>query len=107
MSDQARITSLDALESFRSSLIVFIDHAHRSLDQVGDDVRRTRAWIADQRLIWEREIRKRDRILGEAKQELMRARLSGLRDSTLAQEELVRRAKRSMEEAEAKLQNVK
>lgn len=107
MADQAKITSLDALETFRANLIVFVDKAHRSVDQVGDDVRRMKSWIEEQRLVWEREIRRRDRILGEAKQELLRARLSGLRDSTLVQEEAVRKAKRALEAAEAKLENVK
>ena len=107
MADQAKITSLDALETFRASLIIFVDKAHRSVDQVGDDVRRMKSWIQEQWILWEREIRRRDRLLGEAKQELLRARLSGLRDSTLVQEEAVRKAKRALETAEAKLENVK
>lgn len=108
MADQAKITSIEALEAFRACLIVFVDSAHRSIDQVGDDVRRMRSWVhSEQRIHWEREIRKRDRILGEAKQELMRVKLSGLRDNTFPQEEAVRRAKRALEHAEEKLRNVK
>jgi hypothetical protein len=108
MADQAKITSLDALETLRSNLILFLNRAHMPIDEVGDEVRRTRIWVQDdQRMHWDREIRKRGKILDEAKQELMRARLSGLRDSTLAQEEAVRKAERALQEAEVKRRNVK
>ncbi len=108
MAEQAKVTSIDALEALRAALIIFVDKAHQSVDQVGDDVRRMRSWVQDeQRMVWEREIRKRDRILGDAKQELMRVKLSGLRDNIFPQEEAVRRAKRALEHAEEKLQNVK
>lgn len=108
MADQAKVTSIDALERFRASLILFLNKAHQSVDEVGDEVRRTRIWVQDdQRMHWDREIRRRGKLLDEAKQELMRARLSGLRDSTLAQEEAVRKATRAMEEAETKRRNVK
>lgn len=108
MADQAKVSSIEALEAFRACLIIFVDKAHTSIDQVGDDVRRMRNWIeGDQRMHWERELRRRERILGEAKQELMRVKLSGLRDTTFPQEEAVRKAKRALEHAEEKLRNVK
>jgi hypothetical protein len=108
MAEQAKVTSIDALERFRASVILFLNKAHQSVDEVGDEVRRTRIWVQDdQRVKWDREIRRRAKLLDEAKQELMRARLSGLRDSTLAQEEGVRKAERLMAEAELKRRNVK
>lgn len=108
MAEQAKVTSIEALEAFRACLIIFVDKAHSNVDQVGDDVRRVRSWVQDeQRMHWEREIRRRDRILGEAKQELMRVKLSGLRDNTFPQEEAVRKAKRALDHAEEKLRNVK
>ena len=108
MGEQAKVTSLDALETIRASLIIFANRAHRSLDEVGDEVRRTRMWVEnDQRLHWESEIRKRRRILDQAVQELLSAKLSNLRDNISAQENAVRKAKAAMAEAEDKLRRVK
>ncbi len=108
MSEQARVTSLEALEAFRSDLIVFLDDAHRSLDEVHDEVRRTRQWVQlEQRPFWEREIRKRQQQLDAAEQELLSAKLSGLRDNTRAQEEAVRKARMKVREAEEKHRNVR
>lgn len=108
MAEQARITSIDALEIFRSNLILFLTKAHRSVDEVTDEVRRTRMWLQqDRRMHWEQQIRARRRALDQAEQELMSAKLSGLRDSTTAQEEAVRKAKRALIEAEEKLRRVK
>ncbi len=108
MADQAKITSLDALEAFRAHMIVFLNKAHTRLDEVGDEVRRTRSWIqTDQRLYWEGQIRRRRKILEAAEQELMTARLSSLRDNLTRQMIAVRRAKESLTEAEEKLRKVK
>lgn len=105
---EARVTSLEVLESFRSALIVFLTSARRSADEVSDQVRRTRLWLqGDQRTHWENEIRKRQKKLDFAQQELFTARLSGLRMSTTAQENAVRKAKLALGEAEEKLRNTK
>ena len=106
--EQAKVTSLEALEAFRAHLIVFLDDAHRSVDEVNDEVRRTRQWVQlEQRGYWEREIRKRQQKLDAAEQELLSARLSGLRDNTRAQEDAVRRAKMQVREAEEKHRKVR
>jgi hypothetical protein len=108
MAEQARVTSIDALESFRASLILFLNTAHQHLDGVGDDVRRTRGWVqVDQRLHWQGELRRRSRALDLAEQELFTAKLSTLRDNITAQELAVRRARAAVAEAEQKIRNVK
>ena len=105
---QVKVTSLDALERFRASLIVFITEAHRSVDEVSDEVRRTRYWIqTDRRTHWEGEQRRRKRKLDQTEQELFAAKLSGLRDTTAAQEAAVRKAKAALAEAEGKLRVIK
>jgi chromosome segregation ATPase len=105
---QAKVTSIDALESFRASMIVFANKAHSVLDQVTDEIGRTRSWIQhDQRLYWEREVRKRSRTLLQAEQELLSARMIKLLDSLAALQAAVHKAKRALEEAEEKLRCVK
>jgi hypothetical protein len=108
MADQAKVTSLDALERFRADLIIFINTAHRCVDEAGDEVRRTRQWLqGEQRMHWEGEARRRKRVLDQAEADLYSARLSGLKDRTIVQEEAVRKAKRAMAEAEEKLRALK
>jgi chromosome segregation ATPase len=104
----AHVTSLEALEAFRASLIVFLGHAHRSVDEVGDEVRRTRGCLQnDWRTHWEQEIRKRRRLLDQAEQELLSAKLSNLRDNISAQQNAVRKAREALDHAEKKLRAVK
>ena len=108
MAEQAKVTSLDALERFRADLIVFMTTAHRCVDEAGDEVRRTRQWLqGEQRMHWEGEARRRKRVLDQAEADLYSARLSGLKDRTIVQEEAVRKAKRAMAEAEDKLRALK
>lgn len=108
MIHQAKVTSLDALDAFRASLIIFLSKARRSLDDAGDELRRTRLWLQhDQRMRWENEVRKGRRVLEAAEQELFSAKLSGLRDDVSFQQNAVRKAKRALEHAEEKLRNVK
>ena len=108
MAQQAHVTSLDALEAFRANLIIFLGHAHRSVDEVGDEVRRTRGWLQnDRRTHWEQEIRKQRKLLDAAQQELLSAKLSNLRDNISAQQNAVRKAKEALDHAETKMRLVK
>lgn len=105
---QARVSSLEALETFRAQLVVFHEKARLSVDEMSDEVRRTRAWIeGEQRPLWEREIRRRQQLLDLAEQELMTARLSSLRENIQRQQEAVRRGRQAVAEAEEKLRAVK
>jgi hypothetical protein len=104
MAHQARVTSIEALAIFRAQLIVYLEKATCAVDDVSDDVIRTRVWLQnDQRMHWEAQIRQRTRALETAQQELFSARLSGLREATAAQQLGVAKAKRVLAEAQAKL----
>ena len=108
MADQANVTSFDALETFRTNLILFLNKTRVRVDEVGDEIRRTRGWLQnDQRVHWEGEIRRRRRTLSQAEQELLNARMSSFRDNLSVEQMAVRRAKQAFVEAEEKLQNVK
>ncbi|GAT35435.1 hypothetical protein TSACC_3501 [Terrimicrobium sacchariphilum] len=108
MSDQAKVSSIEAIEEFRSRVIVYVNQAHSRLDEVGDEVRRTRSWLqTEQRMHWEGEIRRRKRVLDQAEAELMNSRLSSMKDSNTLQMLAVTRARLSLQEAEGKLLNVK
>ncbi len=104
MSDQARITSLDALEDFRGDLIRYLERAREALDEASGEVRRTRAWLdVDRRVFWEGELRKRTKRLAQAEQELYSAGLANLQQTNAPQKLAVLKARRSLAEAQAKI----
>ena len=108
MAEQAQVTSVEAIESFRASLILFLSKVRPTLEEVGDEVMRLQAWLQnDQRRYWESEFRKRGLKLEEAKQELFNAALSHLQQATALQHMAVQRAQRAVHDAEDKLHTVK
>jgi vacuolar-type H+-ATPase subunit I/STV1 len=108
MPERAHVTSVDALESFRSSLIVYLTKARSTLEEVSADVQRMRSWLDDeQRTHWENEVRGRSQVLQEAQQALFSTKLSSLREAGSVEQMMVHRAKRALEEADAKLRVVK
>jgi len=107
-SNQAKVTSVDALDAIRSSLLIFQGKARRALDDAADELRRTRMWLQhEQRTRWEGELKKRSRALDQAVQELMSAKLSSMRDNITFQQNAVRKAKAAVQEAEEKLRQIK
>ena len=108
MERQAKITSTEAIESFRTCVVLFLGRAKRSVDDVTGEVMRARNWVQmDQRMHWEGEIRRRRKKLEQAQMELMSARLSALVDTPFAQLAAVRKAQADVDEAEGKLRMVK
>ena len=108
MPQQAKITSVDALEAFRSALIIYVSKARPTLEEVTADVLRTRLWLEnDQRTHWEAQLRLRSRDLEQAQSALFSARLGNLRQETAAEQMAVHRTKRAVEEAEVKLRLLK
>jgi chromosome segregation ATPase len=108
MPERAHLTSLEALESFRASLIIYLSKARPALEEVSSDVLRTRVWLQnDQRAHCENQVRRHTKELEAARLALSSARLSNLTQSTDLEQMAVRRASRALEEAEAKLRRVK
>jgi chromosome segregation ATPase len=109
MATQAKVTSTDALENFRASLIIFRGKAKKSVDEVTEQVSRTRMWLQhDQRTHWEGELRRNRKILQQAEQEMSSARLTSHNESAMmARQAMVNKAKRAITEAEDKLRRIK
>jgi hypothetical protein len=104
MTEQAKVTSIEALESFRTSLILYLEKAGRVLDEINTEAVRTRAWLQqDQRLYWENQIRRRAKDLEQKEQELFSARFSELNSILPMHQAAVRAAKHALTEAENKL----
>jgi hypothetical protein len=108
MAEQAQITSVEAIESFRAALIVFTGQARAALEEVSSEVLRVRLWLEnDQRRLLENELRSRVLKLEQARQELFNARLSNFQVPTSLQQMAVNRAQRAVREVEEKLARVK
>jgi hypothetical protein len=107
MPERAKVTSLEALEDFRAKLIVYRDKASRVLDEVSDDVTRTRVWLESERpAYWQNQIRRLNRDLETAQQELFSAQLSGLRDASSPSNGRAK-MRRAIRDAEEKAKTVK
>jgi chromosome segregation ATPase len=108
MPQRAVVTSVDAIEAFRSSLIVYLSKARPTLEEASADVLRMRSWLEnDQRTRWEHEVRRRTKDLEQAQQALFSARLSNLSKATAVEQMAFHRARRALDEANEKLRTVK
>lgn len=106
--NEAKVRSIESLEAFRASLIVFITKSRRAMEQVTEEVNRTRVWIQyDQKVYWQAELKRRTAAMHRAEQELVTARFSTLRSTTTVQEQAVRRGRQAVAEAEEKIRRVK
>jgi hypothetical protein len=104
MADRAHVTSVEAVESFRAGLIVFQSRARVILEEVCDEVIRTRGWVqTDRRRYWKAEARRRSQTLEKARADLSSARLSQFQESTTLHLMMVQRTERADREAKAKM----
>jgi hypothetical protein len=104
MADRAQVTSLEAIEAFRSQLIIYLSKARPTLEEVSTNVMRTRQWLqTDHRRFWELQLLERKKKLERAQNELFTATLSQFSEACAIQQLAVRRAQEAVREAEAKL----
>lgn len=103
----ANVTNLESLERFRSSLVLFLERAHLVLDEVSEEVKRTRIWLqTEQRLKLGQEMKRRERELEMLEQELFTARLSDLAQKKTGTQMQVNQKRRELRELEDTLRKV-
>ncbi|HWB61685.1 MAG TPA: hypothetical protein VG733_19535 [Chthoniobacteraceae bacterium] len=109
MGNQAKVTSLDALDMIRAALVIFLTKARRSVADANDEARTTRMWLQHDRVVhWENEIRKISRKVDQLQQDYMSARLVKNNETALmTRRQALERAKRALGEAQGKLRLVK
>jgi len=108
MADRAKITSVDALEAFQNALVLYLDRARRTMDEISDEVKSTRTWVeADRHVHWSNEVKRRTRTLEMKQQELFSARIGNLAEPTQGHQQAVRKAKKALDEASEKLLQVR
>ena len=80
MSQSARVTSVEAVKEFRPALIIFCEQAKDALSSVDMETRNLLDWLQrDQLGYWQRQLRLRQEEVSEAKAELFRRQLPGIR----------------------------
>ena len=104
MANQAKVGSLDSIKLFRTSLIIFIERMTNALDEVGDEVKRTRNWILDEQVNYWRSLKRQwEKKLDQAEQELYSSRLSTLHNTNTEAQMNVRRAAQKVDEINGKI----
>ncbi len=108
MPEHADVRSVEAIKQFRAHLANYVAKAGAALDEVHEEVVRTRLWLeGEQRAYWQGHVRRSAQALEEAERALFRARLPGLRESVQGEQLAVNRAKGALQRAEAKLARVR
>lgn len=108
MADRAQVTSVEAIEAFRSALVIYLSKARPALEEMANEVARARQWLQhDQRRKWDGEMKMRSKKLERAQAELFSVSMSKFQEISSAQQLLVRRAKEACDEAQAKLAMLK
>tara|TARA_B100000519_G_scaffold147323_1_gene128121 strand:+ start:1042 stop:1605 length:564 start_codon:yes stop_codon:yes gene_type:complete len=101
MDRQAKVTSVDALTAFRSSLVIYMSSVGNALDEVRDEVRRMRTWLqVDQRSYWGGQLKRLRKQLEQAEAELFTSRLSAMTSHSAARQMAVTRLRRKVRESE-------
>jgi hypothetical protein len=108
MADRAQVTSVEALEAFRSALVIYLSKARPALEEMANEVARAKQWLQnDQRRKWEGEMKVRSKKLERAQAELFSVSMSKFQEVSSVQQLLVRRAKEAVDEAQGKLAMLK
>ena len=108
MADRAQVTSVEAIESFRSALIVYLSKTRPALEEMSNEVLRAKQWLQnDQRRLWETEMKARTKKLERARAELFSVSMSKMQEVSSVQQLMVHRAQAAYDEAEKKLAMLK
>lgn len=104
MADRAQVTSVEAIESFRSALIVYLSKTRPALEEMGSEVMRAKQWLQnDKRRFWENEMKARTKKLERARAEMFSVSMSKFQEVSSAQQLLLHRAEQACDEAQKKL----
>jgi len=108
MPEKAHVSSIDAIESFRAALLIYLSKTRPVLDDACGEVVRTREWLRnDRRLFWQDQVRRRKRDVEQARQALFSVELANLRAPSSSEILTVQRTKRALQQAEDKLKIIK
>ena len=101
MSQHAKVRSIEAIDAFRTALLLYRDHASRILEELQTEIHRTRSWLeGDCLLRWRKLVHDRQALLEQAEAELLTARLSNHTSVIQEKRLIVNRARLAVRQAE-------
>ncbi len=104
MAEQAKVSSIDALEAFRADLIQYVEKARVALEDAEGEVRRMRTWLdVDRTNHWTNQMKRCVKQLEQAEAELYNANITRPKENHAFYKMAVMKAKRRLEEAEEKI----
>jgi predicted RNase H-like nuclease (RuvC/YqgF family) len=107
VSDKANVSQIEALERFRNHLVLFLERANIVLDEVSEEVKRTRIWLqSEQGPHLKRQMKRKAREMEMLQQELFTARLSPLKTAKTGQQMQINRKRKEIRELETTLRAV-
>lgn len=107
MPDKANVASVEGLDRFRSNLVVFLERAGSILDEVGEEVKRTRIWLqTEQKMRVTQRIKMESRKLEMLEQEMFTARLSSLSTAKTGAQMQINKKRREIRDLEDKLKAI-
>lgn len=105
---QARVSSIEALAAWKEAVCLFGDAGKNALCSAELEVRRAFDWLEEQRKHWQVEVRRREELVLQAKNELTRRKMMpiiGKHPDTTEQEKALRKAQMLLAEAEEKVES--
>ncbi len=109
-SEFARVTSIEALKDFRADLCTFGQRAADGLSAVQMAAQRLLDWIEEQEKSWQREVRRWEEAVNQARAELARRKIIRIGDRApdcTEQEDILRAALHRLDESEEKLRKTR
>lgn len=107
MADKAHVTNVEVLETFRTQLMLFIEKANRSIEEVSEEVKRTRIWLqSEQKLKIQHEIKRRQKEIEQIEAEYYSARLANATERKTGIQMQLRKKKEQIRELEEKMRAV-
>jgi hypothetical protein len=106
MSLSARVTSIERLAEFRAAFVRFEAEAREALVSAQMEIQRAFTELHERLQHWQREVRRSEDLVAQAKIELNRKKISrvfGRQPDTVEQEENLRRAQERLRQAEVKV----
>ncbi len=110
MSSGARVHDLEALTRIREALCVFGADVREALTAADADIQRMTDWLHEELNWWQKEVHRRQDLLGQARNALNHRKLErifGRKPDITEEEKAYRRAKVRLEQAEHKVERIR
>ncbi len=108
MSQKAHVTSIETLDQIRVALLIFMEKAMLVLDEVSEEVKRTRIWLqSEQGPLIDRTRKRRLKELEMLQQELYTARMSSMHRTKTGYQQRVNKKRKEIRDLEDTMRRLK